>query len=162
MTRSKDKPQFKLQDGTRDKAKGRSRNEPKTRPTDMPLATFVDSLPEAQRGDARQLSALMQAVTGEPPVVWGGNIVGFGQYAQQYADGRQLPWPLLAFSPRARDLSLYLMDGFSGQQALLATLGPHRTGKCCLYVRRLSDVSMPALRQLLEASVQALAPLRIR
>ena len=100
MTRSKDKPQVKLQDGTRDKAKGRSRNEPKTRPTDMPLDTFVDSLPEAQRGDARQLSALMQAVTGEPPVVWGGNIVGFGQYAQQYADGRQLPWPLLAFSPR--------------------------------------------------------------
>ena len=138
MTRSKDKPQVKLQDGTRDKAKGRSRNEPKTRPTDMPLDTFVDSLPEAQRGDARQLSALMQAVTGEPPVVWGGNIVGFGQYAQQYADGRQLPWPLLA------------------------TLGPHRTGKCCLYIRRLSDVSMPALRQLLEASVQALAPLRIR
>ncbi|WP_374321509.1 hypothetical protein [Pseudoxanthomonas kaohsiungensis] len=128
----------------------------------MPLDTFVDSLPEAQRGDARQLSALMQAVTGEPPVVWGGNIVGFGQYAQQYADGRQLPWPLLAFSPRARELSLYLMDGVSGQQALLATLGPHRTGKCCLYIRRLSDVSMPALRQLLEASVQALAPLRIR
>ena len=70
--------------------------------------------------------------------------------------------PLLAFSPRARELSLYLMDGVSGQQALLATLGPHRTGKCCLYIRRLSDVSMPALRQLLEASVQALAPLRIR
>ena len=97
------------------------------------------------------------------PAIWKiADIVGFGQYAQQYADGRQLPWPLLAFSPRARELSLYLMDGVSGQQALLATLGPHRTGKCCLYIRRLSDVSMPALRQLLEASVQALAPLRIR
>lgn len=147
---------------TKTRTKAASKNEPKTRPTDVPLETFLASLPEAQRDDARQLSALMQAVTGEPPVVWGANIVGFGQYAQQYADGRQLPWPLLAFSPRARELSLYLMDGFSDQQALLATLGPHRTGKCCLYIRRLSDVSTPALRQLLEASVQALAPLRIR
>ena len=66
MTRSKDKPQVKLQDGTRDKAKGRSRNEPKTRPTDMPLDTFVDSLPEAQRGDARQLSALMPETPSRP------------------------------------------------------------------------------------------------
>lgn len=142
-------------------SKSKSKNEPKTRPTDVPLETFLASLPESQREDARQLSAMMQAVTGEPAVVWGANIVGFGQYAQQYADGRQLPWPLLAFSPRVRELSLYLMDGFSEQQALLAKLGPHRTGKSCLYIRRLSDVSPPVLRQLMEASVQALAPLRI-
>lgn len=136
--------------------------EPKTRPTDIALDTFLAELPEAQRDDARTLAGLMQSVTGEPPVVWGGNIVGFGRYAQHYADGRQLPWPLLGFSPRAKELSLYLMDGFAERQALLAGLGRHRTGRSCLYIRRLSDVSPAVLRQLLEASVEALAPLRIR
>ena len=136
--------------------------EPKTRPTDIPLDSFLAELPEAQRDDARTLAGLMQSVTGEPPVVWGGNIVGFGRYAQRYADGRQLPWPLLGFSPRGEELSLYLMDGFAERQALLAGLGRHRTGRSCLYIRRLSDVSPAVLRQLLEASVEALAPLRIR
>ena len=136
--------------------------EPKTRPTDIPLDAFLAQLDEPRRADARALATMMQEVTGEPPVVWGGDIVGFGQYAQQYADGRRLPWPLLGFSPRARELSLYLMDGFAGREALLARLGRHRTGKSCLYLRRLSDASPEVLRRLLEASAATLEPLRIR
>ena len=136
--------------------------EPKTRPTDIPLDAFLAQLDEPRRADARVLATMMQEVTGEPPVVWGGDIVGFGQYAQQYADGRRLPWPLLGFSPRARELSLYLMDGFAGREALLARLGRHRTGESCLYLRRLSDASPEVLRRLLEASAATLEPLRIR
>ncbi|AKC88037.1 DUF1801 domain-containing protein [Pseudoxanthomonas suwonensis] len=136
--------------------------EPKTRPTDVPLETLLAGIDEPRRSEARQLAAMMQEATGEPPLVWGGDIVGFGQYAQRYADGRQLPWPLLGFSPRGRELSLYLMDGFSQRQELLARLGRHRTGKSCLYLRRLSDASPEVLRELLHASVAALEPQRIR
>jgi hypothetical protein len=136
--------------------------EPKTRPTAVPLEEFLAGVPEPRRGDARQVAALMQEVTGEPPVVWGGAMVGFGQYRQQYADGREAAWPLLAFSPRASELSLYLMDGLAQKQALLARLGRHRTGKTCLYLKRLDDVSSPVLRELLESSAIALEHLRIR
>ncbi|WP_372013614.1 DUF1801 domain-containing protein [Pseudoxanthomonas sp. 10H] len=136
--------------------------EPKTRPTDVPLETFLARLDEPRRADARALAGLMQEVTGEPPVVWGGDIVGFGQYAQQYADGRRLPWPLLAFSPRGREISIYLMDGFAERQALLAGLGRHRAGRSCLYLRRLSDAAPDVLRELLRASAATLEPQRIR
>ena len=136
--------------------------EPKTRPTAVPLEDFLADLPEPRRDDARALAALMQDVTGEPAVVWGGAMVGFGQYRQQYANGREAPWPLLAFSPRAGELSLYLMDGLAAKQALLARLGRHRAGKSCLYIKRLGDVSPPVLREVLESSASALEPLRIR
>lgn len=136
--------------------------EPKTRPTAMPLESFLAGIDEPMRSDARQLAALMQDISGEPAVVWGGNIVGFGQYHQHYADGRRAPWPLLAFSPRAKELSLYVMDGVEQHQALLADLGSHRAGKSCLYIRRLSGVSVDVLRQLLQQSAAALEPLRIR
>lgn len=137
-------------------------SEPKTRPTAMSLDACLAGLDEARREDARQLAALMQSVTGEPPVVWGGNIVGFGQYAQRYADGRRQPWPLLGFSPKGRELSLYVMDGFAGRESLLARLGRHRIGRSCLYLRRLADASPQVLRELLEASAAALEPQRIR
>ncbi|UNK57341.1 hypothetical protein MNQ95_14595 [Pseudoxanthomonas daejeonensis] len=136
--------------------------EPKTRPTGEPVEDFLGRFVEPRRTEARALVELMQEVTGEPPVVWGGDIVGFGQYAQRYADGRQVPWPLLAFSPRAKELSIYVMDGFDGRQALLAELGRHRAGKSCLYLRRLSDASPEVLRRLLAASAATLEPLRIR
>lgn len=136
--------------------------EPKTRPTDVPLETFLAQFDEARQADARALAALMGEVTGEPAVVWGGGIVGSGQYAQVYADGRRSPWPLLSFSPRGKELSLYLMDGVGERQALLAQLGRHRAGKSCLYLRRLSDASPEVLRRLLEASAAALEPQRIR
>ena len=136
--------------------------EPKTRPTAVPLETFIAGLAADRQDDVRQLAALMGEVTGEAAVVWGSDIVGFGQYRQCYADGRQMPWPLLGFSPRAKELSLYVMDGVANHQALLDRLGRHRTGRSCLYVRRLSDVSLPVLRQLFEACVAALEPLRIR
>lgn len=135
---------------------------PKTQPGSETLDDFLQALPEARRDDARLLARLMQRVAGEPAVVWTGGIVGFGRYAQRYADGRQAPWPLLGFSARGREISVYLMGGVDRHGPLLAQLGRCRTGKSCLYLKRVADVPETALVALLEAAAADLAPWRIR
>lgn len=114
----------------------------KTQPTSASVDDFLAGVPEAaRREDCRAVAAMMQAATGEAPVMWGDNIVGF--------------------SPRKNDLTLYLMPGLDGREALLARLGKHRTGKACLYLKRLSDVDASVLRQLIDASVEAMAADRV-
>lgn len=136
--------------------------EPKTRPTGASVAAFIDAVPdERRRADCREVGLMMQTVTGEPPQMWGAAIVGFGRYRQRTANGREDDWPVIAFSPRKNDLVLYLMPGFEQQQDLLARLGRHRTGKVCLYLKRLSDVDPGVLRQLVDASVAGMADRRI-
>lgn len=105
---------------------------PKTRPTEASVNDFLATQPETRRADCEVLAAMMQAATGEPAVMWGDSIVGFGRHPQRYAGGKSMDWPLLGFSPRKSELSLYLMPGLENQQALLARLGRHRTGKSCL------------------------------
>ncbi len=135
---------------------------PKTQPGSETLEDLLQALPEARRDDARLLARLMQQVTGEPAVVWGGGIVGFGRYAQHYADGRRAPWPLLGFSARGREISVYLMGGLDRHRPLVEQLGRCRTGKSCLYLKRVAEVPETALRALLEAAAADLAPWRIR
>jgi hypothetical protein len=97
----------------------------------------------------------MRSVTGEPPVMWGPSIVGFGSYHHRYESGRTGDAPLAAFSPRKANLVVYLVGGFEDRYArLLEQLGPHKTGKACLYLKRLGDVDLDALRQLVERSMQ--------
>ena len=93
--------------------------------------------------------------------MWGNSIVGFARYRYQYASGRSGEWPIVGFSPRKNDLTLYLMPGFDGREALLEKLGKYKTGKACLYVKRLSDVDASVLRQLIDASVDAMAADRV-
>ncbi|MGH2583789.1 MAG: DUF1801 domain-containing protein, partial [Dehalococcoidia bacterium] len=110
---------------------------------------------ERRRADARQVCALMQEVTGEPPVLWGSSIVGFGSYHCRYASGHEGDAPLVGFAPRTQQLVLYLIGGFEDRhQATLARLGPHTTGKGCLYLKRLVDVDQDALRELIDRSVR--------
>ena len=132
--------------------------EPKTRPTDADIGAFLESVAdERRREDAKAVCRLMQEVTGEQPVLWGTGIVGFGSVRLRYASGRELDWPVTGFSPRKTATTVYLMDGFEKRSDLLARLGPHSTGKSCLYLTRLSDVDLTVLRELVAESVRHVA-----
>jgi hypothetical protein len=135
---------------------------PKTQPTAASVADFIAGQADAgRRADCQQLVKLMQAATGERAVMWGTAIVGFGSYRMAYADGRSGEWPLIGFSPRKNELTLYIMPGFTRHAALLAQLGTARTGKSCLYIKRLADTDPAVLAELITASVAAMAPRRI-
>jgi hypothetical protein len=126
----------------------------KTVETDASVEDYLAAIAdEARRDDCRALVQLMSGVTKRPPRMWGEAIVGFGSYRYRYESGREGDAPLVGFAARKGDISVYLVAGFEGQQALLARLGRHRMGKACLYVRRLSDLDMRVLEQLVAGSV---------
>ncbi len=129
-------------------------SEPRTRPTDASVEDFLAAVPdERRRADCFAVLELMRRVTGESPRMWGPSIVGFGAYRQPYANGRALEWPVAAFSPRKQDLTLYLMPEFDDYQGLMDRLGKHRHGKSCLYLKRLADVDLGVLEELVAESV---------
>ena len=126
----------------------------KTRPTRASVTRFIQRQPDEQtRADCLTLVAMMKEVTGEKAVMWGPSIIGFGAFRLVYANGSEADWPIAAFSPRQRDLTLYLMDVFERRPELMKKLGKHRTGKVCLYIRRLADVDLKVLKKLVVASV---------
>lgn len=126
----------------------------KTLPTGEPVVEFLDGIAdERKRADAWRLVEMMEAATGEPAALWGGNIVGFGSYHYRYASGHEGDAPLVGFSPRARAFSIYLSCDAETQAERLDRLGKHKMGKGCLYVTRLSDVDEVVLRELIDASV---------
>ncbi|MXX03821.1 MAG: DUF1801 domain-containing protein [Gemmatimonadetes bacterium] len=126
----------------------------KTRPTDASVEAFIDAVDHPRRReDARTLLELMQRVTGEEPVMWGPSIVGYGSYHYRYASGQEADWPVVGFSPRKQNLSIYIMTGFEESDELLSRLGKHKTGKSCLYVNKLADVDLEVLERLVRASV---------
>ena len=126
----------------------------KTLPTGEPVAELLDGIAdERKRADAWRLVEIMEAATGEPAALWGGNIVGFGSYHYRYASGHEGDAPLVGFSPRARAFSIYLSCDAETQAERLDRLGKHKMGKGCLYVTRLSDVDEVVLRELIDASV---------
>ena len=113
-----------------------------------------------RRKDCATLMTMMKAATGASPELWGTSIVGFGRYAMTYASGKTLDWPLIGFASRQSGLVLYIMPGFAEYEALLKRLGPHRTGKSCLYVKRLAELDRDVLQALVVASVAAMSPKR--
>jgi len=127
---------------------------PKLRPTGADVNAFVDTIPNVnRRADARALCVLLSEVTGEPPFLWGSSIVGFGSYHYRYASGREGDAPLASFAPRGAHLVIYLISGFTERhERLLERLGPHKAGKSCLYVKRLADINLDVLRQLVTRS----------
>ncbi len=127
----------------------------KTRPTDQSVAAFLDAIPDAgRRQDALAIRDMMREVTGAEPRMWGGSIVGFGDYHYKYASGREGDWFRVGFSPRKQNLTLYLTYGYEQHADVLARLGKYKTGKACLYINRLRDVDMAALRELVERAAQ--------
>lgn len=122
----------------------------KTRQTDAAVADFLAAVPDAQRRtDAGALCTLMARLSDEPPAMWGPSIVGFGRYAYRYDSGRTSEMCRIGFSPRKAELVLYVLDGEGDQSVQLAALGKHRTGKGCLYIRRLADVDLGVLEGLI-------------
>jgi len=129
--------------------------EPKTRPTSQSVEEFLNSVSDTrQREDAFRVMEIFERVTGEAPVMWGSAIVGFGRCTLKYASGRELDWPITGFSPRKGNLTLYVIDGSERQHDLLSRLGPHKTGKVCLYIKRLSEVDENVLEELIADSVR--------
>ncbi len=118
--------------------------------------------PPQRRADAQVVLELMREVTGKPPQLWGGSIVGFGNYHYKYASGHEGDWFLTGFSPRKQALTLYIMAGFTRYESLLAKLGKFKTGKSCLYLNKLDDVDLAVLRQLVKASAEHVATLQGR
>lgn len=129
--------------------------EPKTKPTELPVADFINAVPDAQaRQDCWTIVEIMQEATQAPPVMWGTSIIGFGQYRLVNASGKANDWPLIGFSPRKQALTLYLMlGGMDHSDELLARLGKHTRSKGCLYIKRLSDVDLAILKEMVRASV---------
>ena len=130
--------------------------EAKTKPTKESVTKFLNKIPDAaRREDCFAIANIMEEITGEKPQMWGPSIIGFGSYHYKYASGHEGDWPLIAFSPRKQDLTLYLsMNGYDKYGALMDQLGKHKTGKSCLYIKRLSDIHLPTLKKLIKASVK--------
>ena len=128
--------------------------ENQTRPTQASVATYFKAIEnEERRRDCEALAALMADTTGLPAVMWGPAIVGFGSYHYKYDSGREGDSCLVGFASRKGDISLYLAGAFPGHDELLARLGKHKMAKACLYVRRLADVDLQVLAQLVAGSV---------
>lgn len=126
--------------------------ENKTKPTAVSVEAHLAQIPENQRADAQVLVELMTRLTGEGPVMWGPTIVGFGSYHYRYASGREGDAPLAGFASRQRELVVYLLcEGES--LALLPELGRHRMTKSCLYIRRLADIRLDILEEIIRASI---------
>ena len=123
--------------------------EPKTRPTDVPVADFIAAVDNPRRrADAEVMQALLTEVTGVAPVMWGPSIVGYGSYKGPTGD-----WPRIGFSPRKAQLVLYVMGDFDAREALIARLGKVSTKGGCLYINRLDAVDEGVLRELVAASL---------
>jgi len=121
----------------------------KTKPTAVTVDEFLDAVPHPQRrDDGKALRALFERITGEPAIMWGPSIVGFGQYHYKYDSGHGGTMCRLGFSPRKAELVLYVLTEDEAQDAQLARLGKHKTGKCCLYIKKLADVDGAVLEEL--------------
>jgi hypothetical protein len=127
----------------------------KTKPSDASVAEHLTRIADPlRRQDCETVIGLMRRVTGEEPKMWGTGMIGFGTYRYRYQTGREGDWPLAGFASRKDSLTLYIMAGVERFPALLQKLGKHKTGKGCLYVKRLSDVDTQVLEELVRSSVE--------
>ena len=134
----------------------------KTKETTASVDAFIDKQSETVAADCRTIMQLMKKATGEEARMWGPSIVGYGRYAYKYETGREGEWMITGFSPRKANLTLYIMMGFEEEAALMEKLGKHTTGKSCLYIKKLSDVDLKVLEQLVVKGVKAMAKMRIK
>ena len=125
----------------------------KTKQTKQSVEGFIDTLPDEKlRNDCNTIVRIMQKVTGFPPKMWGTAIIGFGQYHYKYESGHEGDICLTGFSPRKANITLYVLAGFPGQEDLLQKLGKHKTGKGCLYIKKLEDINPGILETLIKKS----------
>ena len=126
----------------------------KTRPNKASVTAFINGIDDKKKkADARKVAAMMRKATGARAKMWGTSIVGFGKYRYSNTAGKDFEWMLTGFSPRKQALTVYIMPGFSRFDVLMKKLGKYKTGKSCLYLKRLSDVDEDVLQELIEGSV---------
>ena len=134
--------------------------ETKTKPTGVSVEEFIAKIEDPQkRADSHTLIDMMRKITGKPPKMWGPTIIGFDRYHYKYDSGHEGDSARAAFSPRSAELSIYLAGYLpeiaDKHNALLAKLGKHRMGKGCLYVKRLENIDLKVLEQLVKLSYDA-------
>ncbi|MEQ9405768.1 MAG: DUF1801 domain-containing protein [Cyclobacteriaceae bacterium] len=129
----------------------------KTIPNDGDVDAFIDAVePEWKRDDSRELLKLIGKITGEKPKMWGPSIIGYGDYHYKYASGREGDWFLSGFSPRKQSMTVYLMGGYDDAEELLEKLGKHKTSVGCLYFKKLEDIDLKILEELIIHSIEKL------
>ncbi len=126
----------------------------KTKVNDASVTDFIDAVDnETRRNDGFVLLKLFTKVTGEPAKMWGTSIIGFGQYHyKSERSSQEGDWPLIGFSPRKQNLTLYIMPGFGDYSDMLTKLGKHKTSVGCLYINKLTDVDIVILEKLIKRS----------
>jgi hypothetical protein len=130
--------------------------EQKTKATDLSVAAFLDKIEDKQvRDDCKAISKIMEKVSGSKPKMWGSSIVGFGSYHYKYDSGHEGDACLTGFAPRKGNITLYIMLGLNDPE-LLKKLGKHKTGKGCLYVKKLEDVDVKILEKLIRNGVDGI------
>ncbi len=127
----------------------------KTKRTRSSVAAFIESVQnKRRREDAFVLLDVFRQLTGFEPALWGDSIIGFGEYHYESDRSQQKgDWPLTGFSPRKRNLTIYIMPGFSNYQDLLGQLGKHKTSVSCIYINKLDDIDLNILKQIVSQSV---------
>jgi uncharacterized protein YdhG (YjbR/CyaY superfamily) len=123
----------------------------KTQPTRVSVESFLESVSDKRREEARTLIIMMQEISDEKPRMWGPSIIGFGSLHYKYDTGREGDMPRLAFSPRKASITVYF-EGFDRYGEMLAKLGKHKHSVSCLYINKLSDVNLDILRKMLKQS----------
>ena len=127
----------------------------KTQPNEQSVDQFLSAVEsDEKRQDALTVLEIMKNITGEVPKMWGNSIIGFGNFHYKYDSGREGDWFVTGFSPRKQNLTIYLMSGFGGKDRLLDQLGKHKIGKGCLYIKKLEDVQLDTLKELIRNSVE--------
>ncbi|EAY26045.1 DUF1801 domain-containing protein [Microscilla marina] len=126
----------------------------KTKPNDQSVEAYIENIAdEKRRTDCKTIAELMEAISGQLPVMWSDSIVGFGSYHYKYASGREGDWFLTGFASRKQSLTLYIMAGFDQYDELMEQLGKYKTGKSCLYIKKLEDIDQDVLKKLIKASI---------
>jgi len=128
----------------------------KTKKTEASVEDFLNKIKDQDvRQDCFEIAKIMKQATRSDPKMWGSSIVGFGTQHLNYASGRELDWMLIGFSPRKANITLYITGGLEKQSVLLKKLGKYSTGKGCLYIKKLKDVDVKVLKELVRESVQS-------
>ena len=127
----------------------------KTKKTNASVTAYLNAIADQQkRADCKAIAKMMRDSTGNRAKMWGGSIVGYGSYDYKYASGHEGSWPICGFSPRAQNITIYIMPGFSKFEKQLKKLGKYKTGKSCLYIKKLEDVDRKVLGGLITGSIK--------
>jgi hypothetical protein len=132
----------------------------KTTETTYNVTHFINTVEdERKRNDAFELLKIIQEVTRFEPKMWGTAIIGFGSYHYKYASGHEGDAPLVGFSPRKDAISVYLYSSFENKDILLSKFGKYKAGKGCIYIKKLADIDLEILKQMISTSVNELQKL---